>query len=621
MKQILISLLFLLSPLFSQFQSPVTLSAKIESNARAGEVAKVVVTAEMDSEWKIYALRDQGEGPIATRVTVLGDIIKDSGLVEEDEPIEKYDDGFLTETKTHQGGAVFVAPILLKKDISPGDYNLEVVVLFQVCNESLCYPPKEEFITVPITIDSGEPREERSEIVLVTDVFDKSGNINLEAAIDQGFFSFVLLAISMGFLALLTPCVFPMIPITVSFFTQQGESRQGKPLKNAIIYTLGIIATFSILGFILALTLGASGANQLASNPWVNLFIGVLFIYFALSLFGMYEIEVPAKLRQFSLKQEGRGGVIGTLFMAVTFTLTSFTCTVQFIGLLLVAASQGQWFWPMIGMIVFSAAFASPFFFLALFPQYLAKMPKSGGWLNSVKVVMGFLELAAAFKFLSNTDLVWGWGFFSHNAVLAIWAVLMLLVGFYLLGKIQLPHDSPLVSVSVPRLMLSAAFLTFGLYLTSGLFGQRIHGIIYAYLPPVVESDTGAVNTNGNSMAEQFKWHRDLDSGLMEAKETGKPVFIDFTGYTCTNCRWMEANIFTKREVKDRFNEMILVQLYTDGGPNHRENQEYEIERFGTAALPFYVILSPYDEIIVTFPGMTRDLNNFLDFLDEGLAG
>ena len=621
MKQILISVLFLLSPLFSQFQSPVTLSAKIESNARAGEVAKVVVTAEMDSEWKIYALRDQGEGPIATRVTVLGDIIKDSGLVEEDEPIEKYDDGFLTETKTHQGGAVFVAPILLKKDISPGDYNLEVVVLFQVCNESLCYPPKEEFITLPITIDSGEPREERSEIVLVTDVFDKSGNINLEAAIDQGFFSFVLLAISMGFLALLTPCVFPMIPITVSFFTQQGESRQGKPLKNAIIYTLGIIATFSILGFILALTLGASGANQLASNPWVNLFIGVLFIYFALSLFGMYEIEVPAKLRQFSLKQEGRGGVIGTLFMAVTFTLTSFTCTVQFIGLLLVAASQGQWFWPMIGMIVFSAAFASPFFFLALFPQYLAKMPKSGGWLNSVKVVMGFLELAAAFKFLSNTDLVWGWGFFSHNAVLAIWAVLMLLVGFYLLGKIQLPHDSPLVSVSVPRLMLSAAFLTFGLYLTSGLFGQRIHGIIYAYLPPVVESDTGAVNTNGNSMAEQFKWHRDLDSGLMEAKETGKPVFIDFTGYTCTNCRWMEANIFTKREVKDRFNEMILVQLYTDGGPNHRENQEYEIERFGTAALPFYVILSPYDEIIVTFPGMTRDLNNFLDFLDEGLAG
>lgn len=621
MKKIFITIIFLMSSIWGQFQTPVSLSAKIESIARAGEVAKLVVTAKMDSEWKIYALRDQGEGPIATRVTVLGDIIKDSGLVEEDEPLAKYDDGFLTVTKTHQGGAVFTAPILLNEDIAPGTYDLNVVVLFQVCNEALCYPPKEESLIVPITIEIGEPREDRLDIVLVSDVFDKSGNINLEAAIDQGFFSFVLLAISMGFLALLTPCVFPMIPITVSFFTQQGESGQGKPLKNAIIYTLGIIATFSILGFILALTLGASGANQLASNPWVNLFIAALFIYFALSLFGMYEIEVPEKLRHLSLKQEGRGGVVGTLFMAVTFTLTSFTCTVQFVGLLLVAASQGQWFWPLIGMIVFSAAFAFPFFFLALFPQYLAKMPKSGGWLNAVKVVMGFLELAAAFKFLSNTDLVWGWGFFSHNAVLAVWAVLMLLAGFYLLGKIQLPHDSPLASVSVPRLMLSAAFLTFGLYLTSGLFGQRIHGIIYAYLPPVVESDTGAVSTNGNSMAEEFKWYRDLDKGLTEAKATGKPVFIDFTGYTCTNCRWMEANIFTKREVKDRFDEMILVQLYTDGGPNHRENQEYEIDRFGTAALPFYVIISPYDEIITTFPGMTRDLDNFLDFLDEGLAG
>ena len=621
MKKIFITIIFLMSSIWGQFQTPVSLSAKIESTARAGEVAKLVVTAKMDSEWKIYALRDQGEGPIATRVTVLGDIIKDSGLVEEDEPLAKYDDGFLTVTKTHQGGAVFTAPILLNEDIAPGTYDLNVVVLFQVCNEALCYPPKEESLIVPITIEIGDPREDRLDIVLVSDVFDKSGNINLEAAIDQGFFSFVLLAISMGFLALLTPCVFPMIPITVSFFTQQGESGQGKPLKNAIIYTLGIIATFSILGFILALTLGASGANQLASNPWVNLFIAALFIYFALSLFGMYEIEVPEKLRHLSLKQEGRGGVVGTLFMAVTFTLTSFTCTVQFVGLLLVAASQGQWFWPLIGMIVFSAAFAFPFFFLALFPQYLAKMPKSGGWLNAVKVVMGFLELAAAFKFLSNTDLVWGWGFFSHNAVLAVWAVLMLLAGFYLLGKIQLPHDSPLASVSVPRLMLSAAFLTFGLYLTSGLFGQRIHGIIYAYLPPVVESDTGAVSTNGNSMAEEFKWYRDLDKGLTEAKATGRPVFIDFTGYTCTNCRWMEANIFTKREVKDRFDEMILVQLYTDGGPNHRENQEYEIDRFGTAALPFYVIISPYDEIITTFPGMTRDLDNFLDFLDEGLAG
>ena len=620
-KTIILIGLFSISHLWGQFESPVTLSAKAESSVRAGEVVNIIVKAEMDAEWKIYALRDQGEGPIATRVVVTGEIIEASGLVWEDEPVEKYDDGFLTTTRTHQGGAIFKAPILVKSDLSPGKYNLSVNVLFQVCNASLCYPPKEEVLTTTVTVEGGTVRDDRTEMVLVTEVFDDFGNINLDAAIDEGFFSFVILAFSMGLLALLTPCVFPMIPITVSFFTHQGETGEGKPITNAIIYTLGIIATFSILGIILALTLGASGANQLAANPWVNIFIAALFIYFALSLFGMYEIELPSALRQYSLKQEGRGGVIGTLFMAVTFTLTSFTCTVQFVGLLLVAASQGQWFWPMIGMVVFSAAFALPFFFLALFPQYLAKMPKSGSWLNSVKVVMGFLELAAAFKFISNTDLVWGWGFFSHNTVLAVWAVLMLLTGIYLLGKIQLPHDSPLASISVPRLMLSTAFLTFGLYLTSGLFGQKIHGLIYSYLPPIVESESGAVRTNGASMAEEFNWYRNLDEGLAEARATGKSVFIDFTGYTCTNCRWMEANTFTKTEVKHRFGEMILVQLYTDGGPNHRENQQYEIDRFGTAALPFYVILSPNDDVITTFPGMTRSLDDFLDFLDKGLAG
>ena len=620
-KTIILIGLFSISHLWGQFESPVTLSAKAESSVRAGEVVNIIVKAEMDAEWKIYALRDQGEGPIATRVVVTGEIIEASGLVWEDEPVEKYDDGFLTTTRTHQGGAIFKAPILVKSDLSPGKYNLSVNVLFQVCNASLCYPPKEEVLTITVTVEGGTARDDRTDMVLVTDVFDDFGNINLDAAIDEGFFSFVILAFSMGLLALLTPCVFPMIPITVSFFTHQGETGKGKPITNAIIYTLGIIATFSIIGFILALTLGASGANQLAANPWVNIFIAALFIYFALSLFGMYEIQLPSVLRQYSLKQEGRGGVMGTLFMAVTFTLTSFTCTVQFVGLLLVAASQGQWFWPMIGMVVFSAAFALPFFFLALFPQYLAKMPKSGGWLNSVKVVMGFLELAAAFKFISNTDLVWGWGFFSHNTVLAVWAVLMLLTGIYLLGKIQLPHDSPIASISVPRLMLSTAFLTFGLYLTSGLFGQKIHGLIYSYLPPIVESESGAVRTNGASIAEEFNWYRNLDEGLAKARATGKSVFIDFTGYTCTNCRWMEANTFTKTEVKHRFGEMILVQLYTDGGPNHRENQQYEIDRFGTAALPFYVILSPDDEIITTFPGMTRSLDDFLDFLDKGLAG
>ena len=346
-------LFFLFSLGWAQFETPVSLSASLKEDVRSGEVATVIVKAEMDKEWRIYALRDQGKGPVASKVTVSGDIIDDIGMVLEKEPKVKYDDAFETTTRTHHGGTSFQAPFLVKKGIFPGEYDVQVSVLYQVCNATLCYPPNREFLDLKVNIVEGLPRDGYGYMELEPDsVLDSSGNINLDAAIMEGFFPFILLALSMGFLALLTPCVFPMIPITVSFFIKRGESKKGSPLSNALIYAGGIVATFSLLGFVLALTLGASGANQLAANPWVNLFIASLFIYFAFSLFGMYEIDIPDKLKQFSLRQESRDGVIGTIFMAVTFTLTSFTCTVQFVGLLLVAASQGQWFWPMIGMTV-----------------------------------------------------------------------------------------------------------------------------------------------------------------------------------------------------------------------------------------------------------------------------
>tara|TARA_S200000501_G_scaffold154929_2_gene146097 strand:+ start:1517 stop:3388 length:1872 start_codon:yes stop_codon:yes gene_type:complete len=613
---------FLSSLAWTQFETPVTISLSQKENVRPGEVATIIVNAEMDDEWRIYALRDQGKGPVASKVTISGDIVQEVGMVMENDPIVKYDDAFETTTRTHHGGTSFEAPFLVKSDFSAAEYDIKVSVLYQVCNATLCYPPNKESFDFRVKIDEGPPRDGYSDMVLNNDsVVDSSGNINLDAAIMEGFFPFILLALSMGFLSLLTPCVFPMIPITVSFFIKRGESKKGSPLSNALIYAGGIVATFSLLGFILALTLGASGANQLAANPWVNLFIASLFIYFALSLFGMYEIDVPDKLKQLSLRQESRDGIVGTLFMAVTFTLTSFTCTVQFVGLLLVAASQGQWFWPMIGMIVFSSAFASPFFLLALFPQYLANLPKSGGWLNSTKVVMGFLEMAAAFKFISNTDLVWGWGFFSHNIVLAIWAVLMVLCGVYLLGKIRFPHDSPVEFLSTGRLGISVIFLVFGLYLSSGLYGQRLHGLIYSYLPPKMNEGVSGGSASKFSYHEGLTWYKDLNQAFEASIESGKPIFVDFTGYTCTNCRWMEVNVFIKPEVKERFEKMTLVQLYTDGGPNHKENQIYEIERFGTAALPYYVILTPNDEVISTFPGMTRNINDFIDFLDSGLEG
>ncbi len=599
--------------------NPAEPSAQVLESARAGEVINIDVTVTMADKWHIYGVHGVSGGPIATRITVEGDAVKKLGSVQEPEPQVKFDEGFQVEIRYHAGTTKFNAAVLLESDLSPGKYELQVSVLYQTCDEHVCYPPVEKSLPVIVDIEAGEPREGRSELMAAVSM-DSSGNIDLDKAIQEGFFSFILLALSMGFLALLTPCVFPMIPITVSYFTHQGELEGRNPIKQASVYAIGIILTFSILGLLLALTLGAAGANQLAANPWVNLFIGILFIYFALSLFGMYEIQLPGKLRAFTLKQEGRSGYVGTLFMALTFTLTSFTCTVQFVGLLLVAAAQGQWFWPSIGMLVFSAAFALPFFFLALFPQYLAKLPQSGGWLNSVKVVMGFLELAAAFKFLSNSDLVWEWNIFTHTAVLAAWTIIILLTGIYLLGKLRLPHDSELGFVTVPRMLLSMFFLTFALYLGSGLFGQPIHGLIYSYLPPKLMTENRTVSTNG-SIHDEFKWHKELESAFVEAERQQKPVFVDFTGYTCTNCRWMEANVFTHPEVKARFGEFILVQLYTDGGENYREHQAYEIERFGTASLPFYVILSPEDDELARFPGMSRNIDEFINFLDKGLAG
>ncbi len=618
MKQkILISLIVAMSTgLWGQFQSPVSVTAKVNEPARAGEVVHVILTATMEHEWHIYALYDAGKGPIATSITISGEAVSRQGKIVEPKPVEKFDEGFGAITRYHVGTTQYDIPVQLDGNITPGKIHLSATINYQVCNASLCYPPKNIAVDVPVIIEGGEPRPGYVQFIAAS-VTDISGNIDLEAAIDQGFWSFVFLALSMGFLALLTPCVFPMIPITVSYFTHQGELKNQSPVRQASVYGFGIISTFTILGLILAITLGASGANQLAANPWVNLFIGSLFTYFALSLFGMYEIQLPSSLRQLAQKQEGRGGYVGTLFMAVTFTLTSFTCTVQFVGLLLVAASQGQWFWPVLGMVIFSAAFALPFFFLALFPQYLARMPKSGGWLNSVKVVMGFLELAAAFKFFSNTDLVWNWQLFTHVSVLAVWTILMLFTGLYLLGKIQLPHDSKIEAISVQRMLLSVFFLSFALYLGTGLFGRPIHGLIYSYLPPKLTEEVGLISeVNGNG---EQKWFTDLDEAFVEANTTGKNIFVDFTGYTCTNCRWMESNIFTKDEVKERFNEYVLVRLYTDGGENYREKQQYEIDRFGTAALPYYVILTPEDDVISKFPGLTRNLDIFIKFLDKGL--
>jgi thiol:disulfide interchange protein DsbD len=597
MKKFFLTLSFL-NILWAQFSDPAQFTVNID-DVNQGEVAIIDVNAELDFTWRIYAVYDVPEGPSSTKFIIESDIVNKSGRVIEPEPIEKFDEGFGNITKYHEGTPQFSIPLELKDNLPNGTYNVDVIIDYQVCNNSLCYPPNQITKTATFDIQSGPIR---SDFVFENFDFDKD---SILAIADNNISSFLVLAMSMGFLALLTPCVFPMIPITISFFMHRSENTNSSPVKSATVYMLGIVLTFTFLGMMLAILLGASGANQLAANPIVNMFIAFLFIYFEMSLFGFYEIEIPESLRRLSLQKENSEGYVGILFMALTFTLTSFTCTVQFMGLILVAASQGEWFWPIIGMLIFSLAFASPFFFLALFPHYLTKLPQSGGWLNSVKVVMGFLELAAAFKFISNSDLVWNWNIFTYEVVLYLWALIMLLTGLYIFGLIKFKNDSP-VTFSIQRSLFALAFIFFGTYLAAGNHGYDINGNIKSYLPP-------------KKYQSNLVWNNNLDDAFIIAAEQNKNIFIDFTGVTCTNCRWMETNIFSINSVEELMSEYVLVSLYTDAGEGYLEKREYQINRFETAALPYYVILDSNDKVISEFPGLTRNVEEFKDFLKTGL--
>ena len=603
---------FLFSILFGDVKFDEIVDLKVtkdRDNYRLGEFLKLTFEINVADNFCIYST-DSLKAPMGgeTYIEYYDSLIfKNIGNLEEPIPITKFDKNFNQETSSHEGSFSFIQTLIINDDYNLGNdsiYIFEASLFATACDPSQCVRVIEDF-EISLNLENKEPRDEYKKLIS-----------SLSTHTDKGLFSFVLFAFGMGFLALLTPCVFPMIPITVSYFTKEGEKENSKPIKSATIYALGIIVIFTLLGLVLAFTLGAEGAGFIASDPWVNLFIASLFIFFAFSLFGYYELEAPSFLRQYSLQQESRGGIVGILFMSLTFTLTSFTCTVQFVGLLLVAASHGEYFWPIIGMLSFSAAFAFPFFFLALFPQYLSKLPKSGGWLNSVKVTMGFLELAAAFKFLSNSDLVWKWNIFTREVVLFIWVLILLLMAVYFIGMLRFPHDSKLNIISNKRKIAFSIFLLFSIYFSTGLINKKIYsgnsntlyiisGLIESYLPPPVLDN---------------KWIEDLDVAYEKSKEFNMPIFLDFTGYTCTNCRYMEINIFEDPDVKKLFDNFVLAKLYTDGKEKkHREYRDLEIDRFGTAALPFYVVLNPDDKVIKTFPGYDPNVDNFINFLRSSL--
>jgi thiol:disulfide interchange protein DsbD len=627
---LILTVLFL--PAIISAQNPVSWSLESDAKGKTlkqNETFKAKLAATIEGEWHLYAVEQPEGGPNPTRITIGENLpFQLDGKSTSPAPITKFDETFKIDTKFFAKSAEFNLPIKTTAETKADD--LAINVKYQVCDDKVCLPPK----TVRVTFAGFEDVKKSATTTAPVDDANQQSAVSsqqntaiqnpkspIQNPNDLPLSSFIWLAITLGALSLLTPCVFPMIPITVSYFTNHASHSRAKAIKLASIYSLGIIATFTILGMLLAIFVGAAGINLFAANPWVNIIITAVFLLFAFNLFGAYELQIPSsiltKLDNLTRTKEGEGsGIVGALLMGLTFTLTSFTCTSPFVGTILVSASQGNWQMPLVGMLAFSTVFALPFFVLALAPQLISQLPRAGGWMNSVKVAMGFLEIAAAMKFISNVDLIWKWGIFTRSFVLAIWIAIGIILSIYLLGKFQLFHDSKPEKIGALRLVSAILSLAISFYLLTGLFGAKL-GELESFLPPDLENSSSKVF--GKTAKEELTWiDNDLDKALAKAKTENKRVFIDFTGYTCTNCRWMEANVFVKKEVEAEMSKFILARLYTDdGSANNEKQQQFQEKNFATVALPFYAILEADGKTVSTFPGLTRNTPEFVEFLQK----
>ncbi len=607
-------------------QTPIHWSLAPGAGAKAdpGKPLTIILSAKIDDGWHLYGLtQPPGPAPLTLTIDKSGPFSL-AGAITESAPIQKFDPNFGATTQYHEDAATVTLPLTIAADAPLGRTPFRLTVNFQACNAQVCLPPKDEKLEVSIDVGSTGAPAPASDVqpdatasaasasgapavtrAVVPDLAASSKATTLGA--------YLGLAIAMGALSLVTPCVFPMVPITVSYFTRRAGQTRRAAVVQALVYGLGIVLTFTLVGFTLAIAFGASGLNRFAADPWLNLAVTALFLAFALSLFGVWELALPSRLVNAAAKADsGRGAFAGTLLMGLAFTLTSFTCTAPFLGTLLVVASQGDWQWPLAGMIAFSTVFALPFVLLALAPNWLASLPRSGPWLVAVKAVMGLLEIAAAMKFLSNVDLVWHWGIFTRPVVLLVWTAIAIVLVLYLIGLIRLGHAPRLSRPGIARWTAIAAGVALGVWLASGLTGNRL-GELEAFLPPA--------DLAGMAPGSELRWIiNDYDQALADARQTGQPVLVDFTGYTCTNCRWMEANMFPRPDVSRELARYVRLRLYTDGqGEMYRRYQQLEQATFGTVALPFYAVLKPDGTPVVTFGGLTRDPAEYINFLRRGL--
>jgi thiol:disulfide interchange protein len=609
--------------------------------ARRGETVQMTITGQLKPGFHTYAYNKHTENQAVPEFS----FEKNSNLkplqkeVQESEPKEVSDPGLGTVYE-HTGTFTWKLGVWVLPDAKPGPAKLKFSIRLQVCDEKHCTPG-----TVPleasVDVSSAPPlalspaARSRLEDLAKPQTPQPGGTAS-------GLLAFILAGIFWGFVSLITPCVFPMIPITVSFFLKQSEKEHHKPITMALVYCLTIIIVLTIAAVALL-----SFFRALSTSPIMNFVIGGLFIFFALSLFGMYDIELPSGLARFTSAHESSGGLVGTMFMALTFTIISFACVAPFLGGFggTAASTEMTFLHRLLGGLAFATTFASPFFILALFPSLLKKLPKSGSWLNSVKVVMGFLELAAAFKFLRAGELVMlpEPTFLTYDFVLGLYVALSVLCGLYLLGLYRLPHDSPVEHLSVPRMLFSLFFLGLALYLTPALFkygdkgkGQRPAGTVFAWIDSFLLPD---------ETPSDLPWIGNLQEGLRKARAEHRLVFVDFTGKTCTNCKLNEENVFTQPTVKDLLKQYTLVQLYTDVVPrwlyppaerqalgsgtgrqraDARKNLDFQRQEFNTEQLPLYVILEPladgkYREVARYEEGKISSEEAFIRFLQQPL--
>lgn len=655
MKKILLILIALMSfNIQAQIFNPVKWTTSVEkvSDSQFDLVAK----ATIENHWHLYSQFLGGDdGPIPTTFS-----FKDSlntfqliGKTTEGEGHTEHDKVFNMVIKYFEKEAVFKQRINLLTD---KELVLNEVVNFMVCDDSNCLPPTDVDLKFTVKGVAGTLLKDTN---LPTTGEIKPDKKATETPVEapktnKGLLSIFLIAFFSGFAALLTPCVFPMIPMTVSFFTKQSKTKAAG-IKNALIYGFSIVIIYVALGWLVSFLFGADALNALSTNVWFNLLFFLLLVVFAVSFLGAFEIMLPNAWANKVDAQADRGGMIGIFFMALALAIVSFSCTGPIVGTLLVqAASGGNQVGPIVGMFGFSLAIALPFTLFAAFPGWLNALPKSGGWLNTVKVALGFLELAFAFKFLSNADLVLDLHLLERETFIAIWIAVFGALALYMFGKIKLPHDSDMPHLSVGRMSLGLIILTFTIYLVPGLWGAPLK-LISGFPPPMTYSESpygvgysragGSVETAILPDGAEFGPHDipiflDYDAGMAYAIKVGKPVMLDFTGKACVNCRKMEERVWSDPKVLNILkNEVVLISLYVDFQKELPLDQQYiskttgnkirtignkwsdfQITKYKANAQPYYVLLNHDGENLNHYMAYNADVTAYLNWLNEGLT-